>query len=407
MMLQSATELLLLRTASGLQVVNYRSFDTQGIPPTVTITQPPPAQVTEGEPVTIGASVTDDVQVRNVEVLLNGTVVSNSVSYPWNLTVPMPTIAANGSNQVTLQVEAIDTGGNTTLSNPITLQLVPDTTPPKLVGENISEGAIRGQTSRSFIFDFSKALDPTTVTSSSFELLGTGGTAVAPQSIELRNNNKEVEITYPTLAVGSYQYVLNEPQITDAAGNVMGASALPTDFSVQPFSIVWANPLGGAWTTATNWSTVALPVRSDTVLISLPASATVTYGSGTSAVTSISIQGGGSLSVNGGLLKVLGNLSVASGVLKLAGGTVQQALITNSGGSVVASGGTLDGVTYQGTLDMSGSGSTLYVKDGFTVGAGGATINLTGSFAQRRAPRRSTMRPSTSATTAALVPIAI
>jgi hypothetical protein len=31
----------------------------------------------------------------------------------------MPTIAANGSDQVTLQVEAIDTGGNTTLSNPI------------------------------------------------------------------------------------------------------------------------------------------------------------------------------------------------------------------------------------------------------------------------------------------------
>jgi hypothetical protein len=187
--------------------------------------------------VTIGATLTDDVQVRNIEILLNGTVVSNSVSYPWNLTVQMPTIAANGSDQVTLQVEAIDTGGNITTSAPIALQLVRDTTPPKLINENISESAIRGQSSRSFIFDFSKPLDPTTVTSSSFELLGPGGTVAAAQSIELRNNNREVEITYPTLAVGSYQYVLNEPQITDAVGNVMGASALTTDFTVQPFSI--------------------------------------------------------------------------------------------------------------------------------------------------------------------------
>jgi hypothetical protein len=96
--------------AAGLQVVNYESFDTKGVPPTVTITQPPPAKVTEGQTVTIGATVSDDVQVRNVEVLLNGSVVTNSVSYPWNLSAQLPTIAANGSNQVTLQVEAIDTG---------------------------------------------------------------------------------------------------------------------------------------------------------------------------------------------------------------------------------------------------------------------------------------------------------
>jgi hypothetical protein len=226
---------------------------------------------------------------------------------------------------------------------------VRDTTPPKLINENLSEGTIRGQSSRAFIFDFSKPLDPTTVTSSSFELLGPGAAVIAPQSIELRNNNKEAEITYPTLAVGSYQYVLNEPQITDAAGNVMGASPVTTDFSVQPFSIVWANPLGGTWTIATNWSTGALPVSTDTVLVSLPTGQTVTFASGTSSVTSLSIQGGGTLAVNGGVLKVLGNLIVANGILKLAGGTVQQALITNSGGSVVAAGGALEGVTYQGT----------------------------------------------------------
>ena len=41
------------------------------------------------------------------------------------------------------------------------------------------------------------------------------------------------------------------------------------------------------------------------------------------------------------------------------------------------SGGTLDGVTYQGTLDLNGS--TLFTKDGFTGGAGGALITGTGT----------------------------
>jgi hypothetical protein len=61
-----------------------------------------------------------------VELLVNGQVALNDVSYPFNLTTVMPTIAANaGSDQVTLQVEAIDTGGNTTISNPIDVRSFP------------------------------------------------------------------------------------------------------------------------------------------------------------------------------------------------------------------------------------------------------------------------------------------
>jgi hypothetical protein len=101
----------------GLRVVNYEPFDTTGIPPTIQITQLPMSvnpsaseiQVDEGENVTIGATVSDNVQVRNVELLVNGQVALNDVSYPFDLSTVMPTIASNGSDQVTLQVEAIDT----------------------------------------------------------------------------------------------------------------------------------------------------------------------------------------------------------------------------------------------------------------------------------------------------------
>ena len=80
-------------STAGLQVVNYRSFDNQGVAPSLTVVPPidvdtnaPGIQVEEGSLITLGAQVMDDVQVRNVELLLNGQVVRNDVSFPWDLT---------------------------------------------------------------------------------------------------------------------------------------------------------------------------------------------------------------------------------------------------------------------------------------------------------------------------------
>jgi len=113
--------------ASGLQVVNYRSFDTQGAAPTVAITKGPTdadpgtpgIQVTEGSTVNLQANISDDLQVRDVAVLVNGQVISDSVSFPWDLSAQLPTIASNGSDQATIQIRATDTGGNVTTTNPV------------------------------------------------------------------------------------------------------------------------------------------------------------------------------------------------------------------------------------------------------------------------------------------------
>src|SRR5262249_20117133 len=91
-----------------LQVINYRPFDNQGQAPTVTIRSSlpdldpitPGAQVQEGTTFVLNAAIADDVQVRNVELLLNGQVVRNDVSFPFDLSVALPTILANGSNTV-------------------------------------------------------------------------------------------------------------------------------------------------------------------------------------------------------------------------------------------------------------------------------------------------------------------
>ena len=45
----------------------------------------PGIQVLEGTSIVIDADISDDVQVRNVELLVNDVVVANDVSFPFDL----------------------------------------------------------------------------------------------------------------------------------------------------------------------------------------------------------------------------------------------------------------------------------------------------------------------------------
>ena len=79
-----------------------------------------------------------------------------------------------------------------------------------------------------------------------------------------------------------------------------------------------------------------------------------------------------------------GLCTVAAGSVELnSGGTIVGGTLVATGGTFGWAGGTLDGVTYQGTLNLSQATSSVYIQDGFTLtgagGSGGATINLTGT----------------------------
>ena len=93
------------------------------MPPTVTINTTaidvnpgvPGVQVIEGTTIAVQALVADDVQVRNVELLVNGQVVLNDVSFPFDLAAIAPNIQP-GMNTMVVQARATDTGGNVTAS---------------------------------------------------------------------------------------------------------------------------------------------------------------------------------------------------------------------------------------------------------------------------------------------------
>jgi hypothetical protein len=285
-------------STGGLQIVNYLPFDEGTTPPTVQVAVPvntdidpttPGIQVLEATRLTLVGTITDDVQVRDVQLLLNGVVVKDDLSYPSDLTVDLPRIKDAGS-QVVLQVAATDTGGTTTLSAPIDLQLVPDTTPPAVVKVTPADGSTQPLSLHTVTMQFSKSLDPTTVTPDDFSLIGPGG-ALTPLTFSLRTRQTVVELNYLPLAAGTYQLVIHAAAIKDLAGNALGTADMTLNFTMTsgspPPTITWINPNGGFWDDPTNWSTGVVPGPTDDVGITIPVTAPIILRQGTVAIHSL------------------------------------------------------------------------------------------------------------------------
>ncbi len=240
---------------SDLQVINYLPFDNKGKAPTISIDttaidlDPNTAgiQVQEGSTIPIRANITDDVQVRNVELLVDGQVVANDVSFPWDLSVVAPKITAT-KNTVDIQVRATDTGGNISLSNLLTLNLSVDKFAPKVLGTTPIAGA-RSKTIPNIVVKFDEAIDVNKLNTSGVTftnlgkdgVLGGGDDTVTPIKIlETRSFDRTLVITPDSeLPVGNYQVKVDPSIISDRAGNSLTAP-LTLNFTKRPLT----TPLG-------------------------------------------------------------------------------------------------------------------------------------------------------------------
>jgi hypothetical protein len=142
----------------------------------------------------------------------------------------------------------------------------------------------------------------------------------------------------------------------------------------------------GNWKVASNWSPgspVGPPKATDTATIGATGPAyTVTLNSADAAQSltenssSATVDDAGSLTLSGTFTLSAGTFILDSGG-RLSGGTTNL-----TGGTFACDGGTLSGVTYDGTLDLSGSGASIHLARGTVVnnaaGAGAGTINDTG-----------------------------
>ena len=368
---------------AGLQVVNYLGFDAGGVAPTVDISSAvvdldpepggePGIQVLEGSTIPIQADIFDDVQVRNVELLVDGVVVRNDVSFPFDLSAIAPNIPDGLlTDTVEIQVRATDTGGNTTTSAPLTLELVPDTFAPTITNINPTDGAKRGQAFRTVVINFNEAMDVSTLTAANIQLIGPGG-VVAPTDVQVRNGDRIVQLTYDTLTDGIHQIVIDNTQVTDRAGNAIGAGTTINSFTIVEATAVFTNDGGtGLWSDAANWDGGVPPTATDDVLLDFNNGAgTVIFDSGN--VTIRSLSSANAFTITGGTLTVTETVQV-NNTFTMNGGTLKDAtVLEGTGGQGISatsnSNSTLDGVTLEADSTL-GNNQFLRIDNGLTLNA--------------------------------------
>jgi hypothetical protein len=205
------------------------------------------------------------------------------------------------------------------------------------------------------------------VSAASIQLIGPDGLPVTPINIQFRQQDREVQLTYDTLAVGAQELTLVGPVITDRVGNPLGANDVTINFTIENFSVEWVGAPNGFWDTPTNWSTGVVPTATDDVYIS-PDAGTVTYRTGTTSVATLTSDA--ALKVTGGALSIAGESELRNGV-QLPGGTLTLDGDTTVGGELQLSGGTL---VANGALDVAGLDMSAGTIGGTgTIGVAGAS----------------------------------
>lgn len=337
--------------SAGLQVISYLAFDSQGQAPGITVGAnftldqgTLTGQIESAKRGRISATVTDDVQVKNVEFYLDGTLAQVDGNYPFDFNFVSPNRVVPTKTSFTLRAKATDTGGNSTLSPLYTIDLIPDIIPP--VVRRVSPRAIGGNV-HAVLGVFSEALDPATCTPANFQLTYAGpnntfgdsdDAPVTPTRVYFRDDIQAAAFEVPDILIGGkYRGSLNTG-LMDLSGNAL-AAPYSWDFSVDNSNVIWAGLETGVqdWNNPDNWSKGEVPAPGSTVII----------------------NGGAGLKIN-----VTGR-TLTNVNLVLDGGV---SLV--SGSNVSGSYTTLNGVTLSGGDLVVGGYDYLSLGGGFTLNGG-------------------------------------
>jgi hypothetical protein len=231
---------------AGMTVINYRAYDALGIPPTISLstgfaTTQDGLQAEEGKLGRVTAAVTDDVQVRNVEFYVDGQLAVTDGNFPFEYRFTTPLLAPDKTS-FTLRAKATDTGGNSTWSDTLIVNLVADATPPRVVKFLPPTGSFTGSL-RNIAVTFSEPIDQATLTTASLAITGAGpdGAFNTPDDftpvsgvVSYREASNTVFISFPQDLVPSLYRLVVGPPVADLAGNQIAAPAF-TQFRVFSF----------------------------------------------------------------------------------------------------------------------------------------------------------------------------
>lgn len=226
---------------AGLQVINFTPADTAGVPPTIELmTSFPanPAEIESGQPGRVTALADDDVAVREVEFYLDGELVAVDRSWPFDFRfVAAPRTALK--TDFTLRVRAVDTAGNAAETALLTVQLLPDMTPPQVVAVAPGNDTVPDVVT-TVLARFNEPLDPASVAPGQVELLSAGPDLVFGNDDDepvagavgyfAASFSAAIELTEP-LPIGRYRFTVGA--VRDLAGNLL-ATPLVSHFYVAP-----------------------------------------------------------------------------------------------------------------------------------------------------------------------------
>ena len=235
---------------AGLLAVNYLPFDAQGVAPTVALSldaadadpDAPGLQVIEGTTLALRADADDDVQVRSVDLFVDGEVARGDVSFPFGFDVPAPAAGEGGPRSVTVRARATDTGGNAAFSEDLVIEVLPDTFAPALVSDNLPDGGDKPEGFATVRLRFD---EPVEVAEGAATLVEAGGDGefgtdddrlVRPETSRLREGGRLLRLGLDPLPVGEYRLTLDAGGVSDRAGNAL-AEDLTRRFGVVPFDV--------------------------------------------------------------------------------------------------------------------------------------------------------------------------
>ena len=121
---------------AGLQVINYKEYDSQKTAPTGSLTTSSvDGTVIEGSLLLLTAEVKDDFQVRNVEFYADEDQVAVDGNFPFEFLYRVP--AGNVGNAITFTGIVRDTGGNRLDIGPVSLEVIEDNVSPVLTVNSV------------------------------------------------------------------------------------------------------------------------------------------------------------------------------------------------------------------------------------------------------------------------------
>jgi len=215
---------------AGLQVVDFAAADRGTQLPSAQVMVLPAGPAVSATRLLAGATVTDDLQVRSVELWLDGILAARDSSWPFELNFQAPVYSSFNTNLV-VQMRAVDGAGNAAFSAPINIPLVPDTTPPQVRSIGPSAGRTVAGPDPLITVTFSEAMDPATLDPARIQVVAAGVDGVLDTTddvvvpgaiIGYLERAHSALARFSTLPSGEYRIGVGD-SATDASGNRLGA----------------------------------------------------------------------------------------------------------------------------------------------------------------------------------------